>query len=79
MCCARELNLDGTLCKCQVARMPRLDLAELRSLETESSDEDQEEAENPDLKDENTAADETGTEVDGTAEGGENGVVSKSE
>ena len=44
------------------------------SLETETSDEDQEEAENPDSKDENTATDETGIEINGTAEDGENGV-----
>ena len=48
------------------------DLAELRSLETESSDEDQEEAESHDAKNEHTAIDVTGIKTNGIAEDSKN-------
>ena len=68
---AREIEIME-LRNQELRRQRIADLAKLRSLET--SDEDQEEAENPDSKDENTATDETGIEINGTAEDGENGV-----
>ena len=58
----------------ELRRQRMADLAELRLLETDTSGEDQEEAENPDSKDENTATNETGIEMSGTAEEGEIGV-----
>ena len=58
----------------ELRRQRMADLAELRLLETDTSGDDREEAENPDSKDENTATDETGIEINGTAEDGENGV-----
>ena len=56
----------------ELRRQKMADLAELRSLETESSDEDQEEAESHDAKNEHTAIDVTGIKTNGIAEDSKN-------